>query len=295
MELRTLEYFVAVAEEESFTRAAARCRVAQPAISQQIRALEHELGEPLFERTSRSVRLSRGGDVLLPFARQALAATAAAVAEFAARSGVLSGSLRIGTVDGVERTDLPAILGEFHRQHANVTVELIGGTSAELLARIGHGALEAAVVALPTMPLPGTLEMLTMLEDEIVAVVPAADDRAKLARLPLTELAGPTTITYARDSGLRTLLEESFAACDGAEAFRPGCETNDVALQVALVKAGIGTALSAQTDPSLHDEKVAIIPLQPSVRYTKAMVWRTQPAPAAPLRALLAIAGHRTV
>lgn len=295
MELRTLGYFVAVAEEESFTRAAARCRVAQPAISQQIRTLEHELGEPLFERTSRSVRLSRAGDVLLPYARQALAATAAAVAEFAARSGVLSGSLRIGTVDGVERTNLPAILGEFHRQHANVTVELIGGTSAELLAKISHGALEAAVVALPTTPQSGTLEMLTMLEDEIVAVVPAADDRAKLPRLPLTDLAGTATITYTGTSGLRTLLDEHFAACDGAEAFRPRYETNDVALQVALVKAGIGIGLSAQTDPSLRDQKVAIVPLQPSVRYTKALVWRIQPAPAAPLRALLAIAEHRTV
>ncbi|MEW2301337.1 LysR family transcriptional regulator [Streptomyces sp. NPDC006655] len=116
MEVRTLQYFLAVAEEKSFTRAAARCHVAQPAISRQIRELERELGEALFERDSRTVRLSTAGAALLPHARVVTGAVAAAKAEFAARSGLLTGNLSLGAADGVEHSSLPARLGAFHRQ-----------------------------------------------------------------------------------------------------------------------------------------------------------------------------------
>ncbi|MCX4745698.1 LysR family transcriptional regulator [Kitasatospora sp. NBC_01287] len=291
MELRTLEYFVAVAEEASFTRAAARFHLAQPAISQQIRSLERELGEPLFERSSRRVRLNPAGEALLPYARRMLADASAVRAEFAARSGLLTGTLALGAVDGVEHTELPSVLGAFHRHHPGVGVRLIGGTSAELIGRVRQGTLDAAVVALPREPLEPALRAEVLLRDEVVAVRPAAEVPAGHAELPLTELDGVPLITYAPDSGLRPHLESAFRAA-GAE-FRPLTETNDVALQAALVLAGIGTALSAGTDRALRDDdRLVLLPLRPRVHYAKALVWRTDPAPVAPLRALLALRGQ---
>src|SRR6476619_2749415 len=98
MDVRQLEYFVAVAEELSFTRAAARCHVVQSALSYQIARLERENAVVLFERTSRSVRLAPGGDLLLVRARRVLAELDLARAELAELAGVVSGRLRLGMI-----------------------------------------------------------------------------------------------------------------------------------------------------------------------------------------------------
>lgn len=98
MDARQLEYVVAVAEELNFTRAAARCHVAQSALSHQIARLEREQGVTLFERTSRSVRLAPAGALLLPRARAVLAEIESARAELAELAGVVTGRLRIGMI-----------------------------------------------------------------------------------------------------------------------------------------------------------------------------------------------------
>ncbi|MEV4641362.1 LysR family transcriptional regulator [Actinoplanes sp. NPDC049548] len=291
MELRTLHYFVAVAEEQSFSRAAQRCRVAQPAISQQIRGLEKEMGEPLFERLPRSVRLSPAGSALLPYAREALTAVAAAKAEFALRAGVLSGELALGSVDGVEVTALPALLGMFHRRFPAVSVRLSGGTSSVLLDRVRQGSLHAAAIAHPLEPLEASLGVRTVLEDEIVAVVPATHAAATRPSLPLETLGGETLISFGPESGLRPLIDSAFAAA--GPAFRPAYETPDVALLVALAAEGIGIALAPGADPEIRqDARVAVLPVTPRIPYRKVLVWRRSPAPPAPLRALLSLPGY---
>ncbi|MDH6124064.1 LysR family transcriptional regulator [Kitasatospora sp. GP82] len=288
MELRTLEYFVAVAEERSFTRAATRCHVAQPAISQQIRSLERELGEKLFDRGTRAVSLSAAGEALIPHARAALAAAAAAKAEFAARSGLLTGELALGTVDGVETTELPSQLGAFHRRHPGVTVRLIGGTSSDLLNRVRHGTLDAAVVALPRGGVAPYFHHRVLLQDEIVAVVSRDRPEAGKPQLTLSQITGAPLITYGQDSGLRPHLEAAFE--DAGVSFRPAYATNDVALQVALVASGVGIALAAGADSTLaRDARVGTVPLSPRIPYTKALIWRAESALAAPVRALLAL------
>ncbi|MET0866011.1 MAG: LysR family transcriptional regulator, partial [Nakamurella sp.] len=98
MDVRQLEYFVAVADELSFTRAAARCHVVQSALSYQIARLERESGVLLFERTSRSVRLAAAGELLLPRARRVLAELDIAGAELSALAGVQTGRLRLGVI-----------------------------------------------------------------------------------------------------------------------------------------------------------------------------------------------------
>ncbi|MEU8936080.1 LysR family transcriptional regulator [Streptomyces sp. NPDC048409] len=288
MELRTLRVFVTVAEEESFTRAAARLLVAQPAVSQQIRSLERELGEQLFERTSRKVQLTEAGRVLLPLASRTLAAAQEVTAEFTARAGLLTGTLSLGTVDGVEHTRLPDVLGKFHRLHPGVAVDLADGRSAELIARVEEGTLDAAVLALPEQPLHQHLCATVLLDDEITAVVPAGSSLAGRSSVPVEMLAGKTLITYGADSGLRARLETAFELA--ALSLNTRYATNDVALHVALVKAGIGIALSVRTDRALVDDPgVAALPLHPPVTYQKALVWRTVPQVTRQLKAFLAI------
>lgn len=288
MELRTLEYFVAVAEERSFTKAAARCHVVQPAISQQIQALEKELGEPLFERLPRQVVLTSGGVALLPHARACLAAAASAVLEFADRSGLLSGSLSLGTVGGLEGTVVPRLLGEYHRRHPRVAVSLTGASSPALVAKVREGEIDAAVVAGPPDGEPAGVASRVLLEDRIVAVLPAGSRSAELANLPMTldEVVRGPVISYGPDSGVHAYIREAFAArrlrLDIAYA------TNDVALQLALVAEGIGIALTSHASPVLvADPRFAVVPLEPAIRLRKVFVWRAGARASAPLRALL--------
>ncbi|MFE2721550.1 LysR family transcriptional regulator [Kitasatospora sp. NPDC059327] len=285
MELRTLEYFVAVAEERSFTRAAARCHVVQPAISQQIQALERELGEPLFERLPRQVVLTSGGAALLPHARACLASAASAVLEFAERSGLLAGSFTLGTVGGLEGTDVPRLLGEYHRRYPRVAVSLTGASSPALLAKVRAGELDAAVVAGPPDGEPDGVVSRVLLEDRIVAVLPAGSRPADRP-MPLDEAVRGAVISYGSDSGVHAFIRAAFAA----EGLRldVAYATNDVALQLALVAERIGTALTSGASPVLAaDRRFVVVPLEPAVRLRKVFVWRAGARPSAPLRAFL--------
>ncbi|MER6128660.1 LysR family transcriptional regulator [Streptomyces sp. NPDC001795] len=286
MEVRTLQSFLAVAEEKSFTRAAARCHVAQPAISQQIRALERELGEALFERDSRTVRLTAAGEALMPHARAVSAAVAAARAEFAARSGLLTGHLSLGAADGVDHSSLPAQLGAFHRLYPGVGVNLVDGTSASLVPQVRQGSLDAAFVAVPPGGLDSDFGHRVLIRDEIVAIVASDQPQAQQAALSLAQLSGTPLITYGPDSGLRPHLIAAFA--DAGVPFRPAYATNHVALQVELVAAGVGIALAAGADRSpASDPRVTVVPLTLRIPYAKALIWRAGPHTSAPLRALL--------
>ena len=146
MELRQPEYFLAVAEAGHFTRAAEALHVAQPSLSQQIRALERELGVPVFERTSRRVRLTAAGESLLPYARQALTAVADARRELREQRATPSGRVALGTTPTVASHLLPGWLAAFNRDVPEVEVRLReGGALAlveeELLLGVAQGLL----------------------------------------------------------------------------------------------------------------------------------------------------------
>src|SRR5580700_8254669 len=121
MDTRQMEYIVAIAEEGSFTKAAARHHIAQSALSHQVARLEAELGVRIFERTSRSVRLSDAGQVLLPYARQILQDIANARAALDELAGVMRGILRLGMTQTAGRTlDVIAVIGKFHRRYPDI-------------------------------------------------------------------------------------------------------------------------------------------------------------------------------
>src|SRR4029453_6241939 len=118
MELRQLEYFVAVAEEANFTRAAERIHVAQPAVSAQIQRLEREVGQPLLDRSRRAVRLTAAGEAVLPYARAALAAVADIHVAVEELTQLVRGSVTIGTVTS-HSVDVPSLLADFQAANPN--------------------------------------------------------------------------------------------------------------------------------------------------------------------------------
>src|SRR5512141_773349 len=133
MELRQLQNFIAVAEEQHFTRAARRMNVVQSALSTSIRLLEEELGADLFVRSTRQVRLTEAGRVLLEKARVALDAVRDAREAVAAVQGLKLGTVNIGTVQSLPAfLDLPSLLSEFHGQYPGIEVRLTQGGSTDL-------------------------------------------------------------------------------------------------------------------------------------------------------------------
>ena len=146
MELRHLRYFVGVADELSFTKAAQKLHVAQPALSRQIRQLEEEVGVALFERSHRSVRLTEAGQVFLGEARSLLAQSAQAVRAAQATGLVGRGSLNIGYVWGLFHSLVPAAVARFRQAFPDVAVNLFDLTATEQVAALVEGRLDAGFV-----------------------------------------------------------------------------------------------------------------------------------------------------
>ena len=286
MELRSLEYFVAVAEELSFTRAAQRCFVTQPTISGQVQALEREVGEALFDRTPRGIALTEGGRTLLPYARRCLRAVEDAKAEFSARAGLLRGALHLGTGGGVEHTTVPALLGRLRHRFPGIDVHVTEATSAPLLEMVLQGRLNAAVIARPAEPLPASITASTMFTDRLVAVFDPAAFGLAADPVPLVALADYALITYPPTSALRSRLEE--VAAELGVNLAANYVANDVRLQLAFAREGVGVAVSAGSDPALTEVTgLAVRPISPPVAFEKVLIWRNDMVPCAPLRAFL--------
>src|SRR5262249_38729519 len=170
MDLRQLSYFVAVAEEGQFTRAAARVLVAQPAISAQIRGLERELGETLFHRDPRAVRLTEAGAALLPHARAALAAAERGRDTIASLRGLLYGRLRIG-VAGPVAGPLTEPRGESHGPPPASEIELSTQHNELLLEALPNGDVDAGVIGLGVQPLPPQIRARVVSVEPLVLAV----------------------------------------------------------------------------------------------------------------------------
>jgi DNA-binding transcriptional LysR family regulator len=174
MELRQLEYLVAVVDSGGFTRAAECLHVAQPGVSAQIRRLEAELGEELLERAPRGVRPTAAGAALLPHARAALDAVAGAREAVQELRGLVRGQVSVGVVTACPAIELTDLLAAFHRAHPGVEVTLREEGSDRLVAALHEGRLDLAVIGSHGPPLPG-LATLTLADETLVAAVAPGD------------------------------------------------------------------------------------------------------------------------
>ena len=240
MELRQLEYFVGVAEERHFTRAAEQLMVSQSGLSAAIRSLEDELGAPLFVRSTRSVDLTDVGKAFLPEARQTLARAAAAWSAVAEVQGLLRGTLTVGTVQCLYGVDLPVLLDVFHEKYPAVEIHLIQDGTQELIGGVRDGSIDLAFVALGTHPVDDLEARVIDAEPMVLACAP--DHRlAAESGIQLTELDGESFVDFISHWGSREQADRMLAEA-GVHRF-VALQVNDVHLLLNLVGRGLGIAV----------------------------------------------------
>ncbi|WP_314933384.1 LysR substrate-binding domain-containing protein [Actinomyces oris] len=243
MELQQLRYAVAIAEEQSFTRAAQRCFVVQSALSRQIKSLESELGVRLFARTSRKVEVTPAGEAFVKQARLCLQAAERAKASAAAAHGQIRGSLTIGVIPTVTAVDIAAVLGAFRRSYPEVGVHVRTGGSDEFLRRIAAGQLDVGVLGLAEGVTPRGVQMRELSQERLVAVLSERHRLAGRRRLRLKDLADEPFVDFPEGSSGR---EQSDLAFDRARLRREvSLEVNTADLLTGLVRQGLGVALVA--------------------------------------------------
>ncbi len=243
MELRHLKYFLAVAETRNFTRAAAQCFVAQSALSQQIARLEKDVGAELFSRTSRSVRLTAAGDLLVPMARRILADVDHAQEALDALAGLRRGRLRLGLVQTFAGSlDMVEVMADYHTRHPGIDYHLVNATSTEMAAAVASGDLDLAVVGLRPQQLPEGLDHRALGSDPLVVIVPGDHRLADRQLVDLSDLP-PThqLIQFTQGTGLRRQVEEAFARA-GVEPGRH-FEVAQVHNMIRLAARGVGVTV----------------------------------------------------
>ena len=244
MELRHLRYFVAVAEELSFTRAAKRLHIAQPPLSTQIRGLEDELGAELFVRDKRRVYLTQAGAQLLGRARALLAdAEEAKVLTRSAAAGVIA-TLHLGYTASAIFTDrVPQVVRAFRAANPHVLLHLHEMSSLDQVHAIHERVLDVGLLRKPDVPVPEELVITPWLQTPLVAAVPDEHALAQAESLNMADLAGEPLITYPRDSGVG-LFWRVIELCQNA-GFRPQVidHARDPSVMIGLVAAGQGIAI----------------------------------------------------
>jgi DNA-binding transcriptional LysR family regulator len=241
MELRQLEHFLAVAEHGSFTRAAREVHIVQSALSSSIRALEADLGAPLFQRTTRRVVLAPAGEALLPAARQILGTVRVARRQVAAVSGLVSGRLALGSIQTLTAVNLPDVLARFHRTYPGVQVTLREAPSPRLVDALRAADLDLAFCSLDPDALPGDLVALDTHREEIVLVTSPDHALARRSGVKLSALADEPFVDFQPGTGLQMLVEE---LC-GREGLvrRSTFQLSQMDQLLSLVARGLGVAL----------------------------------------------------
>jgi DNA-binding transcriptional LysR family regulator len=271
MELRHLEYFVAVAEELSFTRASRRLHVVQSGVSSAIQGLERELGAALLDRDRHRVALTDAGQALLPEARATLAAAQAARDAVGQARGGLRGTVTVGTMQSTGPLNLPELLARFHVTHPEVVVRLrlAAAGSAGLAREVIAGSLDLALASLPGQP-PAGLTIRPITEEPLLLACGRTHPLAAHHAATLDQLAGEPFIDFPPGWGNRAIVDRAFAAA-GLDRQVP-FEVADFAAAADLVRTGLGIAF-------LPASVAAALPGLAVVEVTgHALIWRVSVA-----------------
>ena len=238
MELRQLEYFVAVAKHRHFGRAAEAVYVTQPALSQQVQRLEAELGLALLRRTSRGVELTPAGEDLLGRAEAILAEVARARGAMDEHAGVMRGTVRVAATTA-DALHLPEVLAAFHREHPGVRLALRHASAAEVLALLRRRAVDLAVLSRGAESTDGLT--VTPLADEPLRAIAPSDEPFRSSATAIEDLRGRPFVLPEPGTALR---ETVMAACQRS-GFSPVplLEVSDPATVRFLVSAGLGVSL----------------------------------------------------
>lgn len=276
MELRQLEYFVAVAKHRHFGRAAEAVYVSQPALSQQIQRLEAELGLALLQRTSRGVELTPAGEDLLGRAEAILAEVARARGAMDEHAGVVRGAVRVAATTA-DALHLPEVLASFHREHPGVRLAFRHASATEVLALLRRGSVDLAVLSLGSEPVDGLT--VTALADEPLRAIAPPDEPFRAATTAIEDLRGRPFVLGEPGTALRAAV---MAACQ-QHGFSPVplLEVSDPATVRFLVSAGLGVSLVPQSWLDQPGPTVSVAALiEPAPRHALSLLAAGELTPA---------------
>jgi LysR family transcriptional activator of glutamate synthase operon len=275
MELRQLRYLVALADELNFTRAAAREHIAQPALSQQIRRLEDEVGLALVERTTRQVRMTDAGAMLVSRGRRILAEVAAAHSEIDAIKGVLTGHVSVGAMHTMGPVDISLALAIFHQRHPAIELTVREESSHELAEMLRDDELDLAFLSVTGEIESHGLGLQPLISEELMVVLATDHRMARRRGLRIAELRDEEFISFRPGARLRELLSEACASA-GFEP-RIKLESNESERIRRLVARGMGVAVLPRSDALRPGPEVAAVALtEPALTREIALAWRQE-------------------
>jgi DNA-binding transcriptional LysR family regulator len=283
VEIRQLEYFVAVAEEANFTRAAERVHISQSGVSAQIQQLERELGATLIDRSGRTATLTTAGTAALEHARAVLASVTAVRRAVDEVTELVRGRLVIGMVTACTVTPLFDALAAFHTAHPGVEVTLIEDNSDRLIERVRSGAMDLALIGAGGVT-PAGLDALTIISERLVACVPAGHPLTTLRPVTLADISAHPIVCLPEGTGIRTVFDQACAA----KGIKP-----EIALQASAPAAvadlairGLGVAILSETTAANQDDGLRSLTVD-DIRTPAllALIWTKTQSPA--LRELL--------
>ncbi|HEY5793233.1 MAG TPA: LysR family transcriptional regulator [Chthoniobacterales bacterium] len=239
MEMHQLRYFLAVAQAGSFTRAAAKCRVAQPSLSQQILKLESELGEKLFERQRQRVTLTAVGERFRQRAERIQWETGEALREVRETQEQPRGKVELGVLPTIAPFLLPDLLAEFGSAHSEIEVILHEETTSRLLRMVDSGEVHLAMVSLPIAG--SRFQTRPLFKEELLLALPRRHSLANRKAITLADLESERFIVMQESHCLGT---QSLQFCH-ARGFSPqvSCRSAQIETLQAMVKSGLGISL----------------------------------------------------
>lgn len=244
MELRQLEYLIAVAEEANFTRAAERVRISQSGVSAQIRQLERELGCELFDRSSRVARLTAAGEAALGPARAAVNAATRLRQAVDDVNGLIRGRLTVGMVTGCTIAPLFEGLEKFHRQHPGVALTLQEASSDHMVEQLRAGTLDIALIGASGAP-PVGLESLTIVSEGLCVLVPHGHRWASRSHIAVGDLGGEPIVSMPRGTGIRAAFDGACSAAGVSPSI--GLEATSAEAIADLASRGLGAAVLSES------------------------------------------------
>jgi len=273
MELRQLRYLTALADERNFTRAAAREHIAQPALSQQVRRLEEEVGLALVDRTTRRVSLTGAGELLVARARRILAEVEAANAEMQGLSGIHTGHVTIGAMHTMGPVDLSLALAIFHERHPGVQLTVREQASEELAELLRIDELDLAFLSVTERVESRELGLQQLVSEELVVILCREHRLARRRHIRMGELRDEQFISWREGARLRELLVS--AGRDAGFEPRVTVASSEGHRIRRLVARGVGVAILPRSDADSPGADVAVATLiEPPLTRDITLAWR---------------------
>ncbi|TGE32890.1 LysR family transcriptional regulator [Desulfosporosinus sp. Sb-LF] len=272
MEIRHLEYFVEVARQKSFSKAATISHVSQSAVSKMIKDLETELGTPLFNRTSKYVQLTDTGIIFLDQAQQLVVMFHNLTPEFENRIKMEKGKISIGLLPITSTTIFAELLGEFKKRYPQIEISLLEYGSKKVASAIQDGTLDAGVICI--VPDNHYYDSLSFAKDPLFVIVSSQNPISQLPSIELASLSNESFVLYSNDFSLH---DEIINQCRNV-GFSPNVifETSQLELMTQMVAANLGIAfLPSAVCKELDSNRIVSVPLmEPQIIHNMSIVWK---------------------